>query len=116
MNAFQETYEIEKAQFKELIGNLNWRKFSERIQQSLKSNQNLTADQKKLMEINSLIALLRSHQFEQARKDWEKISATNDHHTLKGIGAYFYLKDKKYSEALNLIKNQNDIYSIFLRS
>lgn len=31
MNAFQETYEIDKQAFKELIGNLNWNKFSERI-------------------------------------------------------------------------------------
>ncbi len=33
MNAFQDTYEIDKNQFKELIGNLNWNKFGERIQQ-----------------------------------------------------------------------------------
>jgi hypothetical protein len=31
MNAFAETYEVNKAQVKELIGNLNWRKLSERI-------------------------------------------------------------------------------------
>jgi hypothetical protein len=31
INAFKETYEINKEQKKELIGNLNWRKFSERI-------------------------------------------------------------------------------------
>ena len=42
MNAFQETYEIDKTHFKELIGNLNWNKFSERIGQQLINNQNLT--------------------------------------------------------------------------
>ena len=31
INAFQETYEINKEQIKDLIGNLNWRKFGERI-------------------------------------------------------------------------------------
>jgi hypothetical protein len=31
MNAFAETYEINKEQVKDLIGNLNWRKLSERI-------------------------------------------------------------------------------------
>ena len=33
MNAFQENYEINKNYFKELIGNLNWNKFGERISQ-----------------------------------------------------------------------------------
>ena len=31
MNAFQETFELDKERFKELLGNLNWKKFSERI-------------------------------------------------------------------------------------
>lgn len=31
VNAFQETYEFSKQQVKELIGNLNWHKFSDRI-------------------------------------------------------------------------------------
>lgn len=35
INAFQETYEISKLHFKELIGNLNWNKFGERIDQQL---------------------------------------------------------------------------------
>jgi len=29
---------------------------------------------------------------------------------------FHFYRDKKYDEALGLIKNQNDIYSIFLRS
>lgn len=31
MNAFQETFELNKEQLKDLIGNLNWKKLSERI-------------------------------------------------------------------------------------
>lgn len=92
MNAFQETYELDKQYFKELIGNLNWHKFGDRIQSQLANNQNLTSEQKKLMQVNLIVAQIRSHQFEQARKDWEKISAANDHYALKGVGAYFYLK------------------------
>jgi hypothetical protein len=92
MNAFQETYEIDKQQFKELIGNLNWNKFGERIQQQLANNQNLTVEQKKIMQINLIVAFIRSHKFDEARKAWERISAVNDHYALKGIGAYFSLK------------------------
>jgi len=68
------------------------------------------------MQVNLIVALIRSHKFEQARKEWEKISSTNNHASLKGIGAYFFLKDKKYDEALALINKQTDVYSIFLRA
>lgn len=68
------------------------------------------------MQVNLIVALIRSHKFDQARKEWEKISSTNNHSSLKGIGAYFFLKDKKYDEALSLINKQTDIYSIFLRA
>ncbi len=44
------------------------------------------------MQVNLVVAQIRAHKFEEARKAWEKISATNDHYALKGIGAYFSLK------------------------
>jgi hypothetical protein len=31
IHALQDTYDLNKTQFKELVGNLNWRKFSQRI-------------------------------------------------------------------------------------
>jgi len=62
LNAFQETYEMKKEIFKEVLGNLNWSKFSERIRAQLKSNQNLTAEQKKILEVNSIVALIKAHQ------------------------------------------------------
>lgn len=61
VNAFQETYEIDKEYFKDLIGNLNWHKFGERILQQLNNNQNLTAEQKKLMQVNLIVAQIKSH-------------------------------------------------------
>lgn len=79
------------------------------------------------MHVNLIVALIRSNQFEQARKEWERIvsSGTSDHYTLKGIGAYFLLRytaslcnmfrDKKYEEALNQVKGK-DTYSVFLRA
>ena len=68
------------------------------------------------MQVNLIVALIRCNRFDDARKEWEKISAQNDHHALRGIGAYFFLKSKKYDEALNLIKNQKDTYSLFLKA
>ena len=65
------------------------------------------------MEVNAIVALLRSHQFELARQQWEKTDKRTP--ALKGIGAYFYLKDKKYEEALKLIE-VTDTFTCFLRS
>ena len=50
------------------------------------------------MQVNLIVAQIRAHKFEEARKEWERISSKkdgssgNDHYALKGIGAYFYLK------------------------
>lgn len=70
------------------------------------------------MEVNAIVALLRSHQFELAREQWDKTDKNTVMPALKGIGAYFYLKDKKYEEALQMITKaeQNDTFTIFLRS
>jgi len=64
INAMKETYELDMQLFKDQIGNLNWRKFSERIQDQLAKNVNLTVTQKTLMEVNGVVALLKSHQFD----------------------------------------------------
>lgn len=88
---------IDREHFKDLIGNLNWNKFAERIANQLSTNSNLTAEQKRLMQVNLVVALIRSNQFEQAKKEWSKII---DHQALKGIGAFFSLRDKKFDEAL----------------
>ena len=44
MNAMRGSYELDKSLYKELIGNLNWKKFSDRIQNQLTSNVNLTIE------------------------------------------------------------------------
>ena len=61
MNAMRGSYELDKNQYKEKIGNLNWKKFSDRIQNQLISNVQLTIEQQQLMEVNSIVALLISH-------------------------------------------------------
>ena len=61
MMAMKDRYQLNSAQFKELIGNLNWKRFSERIQAQLESNLLLTIEQKQLMEINAVVSLLLSH-------------------------------------------------------
>ena len=55
------------------------------------------------MEVNAIVSLLLSHQFDAARALWRKIRGENKHSALRGIGVYFNLKDKKYEEAMNLL-------------
>lgn len=109
---------IDRTYFKEIFGNLNWNKFAERISQQLTTNTNLTAEQRRLMQVNLIVALIRSNQFDQARKEWEKASSssTADKSLLSGISIYFALKDKKFDEALQSVKDAKDSYSIFLRA
>lgn len=61
-NALSQTYELDEDLFKDLIGHLNWKKFSERMQEQLKANTNLTFEQRQLIEVNQIVALLRSLQ------------------------------------------------------
>ena len=44
MTALRNRFELNADQFKELIGNLNWKRFSERIQAQLESNAQLTLE------------------------------------------------------------------------
>lgn len=60
INALSQTYELDQELFKDLIGHLNWKKFSERMQEQLKSNTNLTFEQRQLIEVNQIVALLLS--------------------------------------------------------
>lgn len=68
------------------------------------------------MEVNAIVALLRSHQFDSAKKMLAQVSKHNKHFALKGIGAFFLLKDKKFDEALKLVQNCEDSHSVFLKS
>jgi hypothetical protein len=67
------------------------------------------------MSVNLIVALIHSNQLEQAKKEWEKFRGSSSSTTFDGIGAFFALKDKKFDEALTLVKG-NDAYSIFLRA
>ena len=46
MTALKNRYALNEKQFKELIGSLNWKRFSERIQAQLDSNSLLTLEQR----------------------------------------------------------------------
>jgi hypothetical protein len=52
LNALSQTYDLDENLFKDLIGHLNWKKFSDRLQEQLKTNANLTFEQRQLMEVN----------------------------------------------------------------
>ena len=45
-----------------------------------------------------------------------KIKGENKHSAVKGISVYFHLKDEKFEDALALLKDEQDIFSVFLRS
>ena len=68
------------------------------------------------MEVNAIVSLVLSHQFDAARALWRKIQAENNHAALKGIGVYFHLKDKKFEDALSILQSEQDMFSVFLRS
>lgn len=102
MNALRGTFSVNELQFKELIGHMNWKKFSDRIQEQLATNQNLTKEQKQLMEVNAIIALMRSHQFDKAQNAIKK-AGLDCHPAITGLRVYFLMKDKKYEEALATI-------------
>ncbi len=116
MTAMKDRYDLNKGQFKELIGSLNWKRFSERIQAQLAQNSLLTLEQKQLMEVNAIVSLVLSHQFDQARQLWRSIRGENKHAALKGIGVYFHLKDKKFEDAIKLLDGEQDKFAVFLRS
>jgi hypothetical protein len=44
------------------------------------------------------------------------VQSSNSHPALNGIGIFFLLKDKKYEEALKLVEQPTDQFSIFLKS
>ena len=116
MNAMRISYDLDKELYKDLIGNLNWKRFSDRIQNQLTSNANLTIEQKQVMEINAIVAQLLSHQFAEAKEQLKKIEKTNKHPAIKGLGVYFLQKDKKYEQALKLIEKEIDPFSKFLKA
>lgn len=68
------------------------------------------------MEVNAVVSLLLSHQFDAAKDLWRKIRTDNKHAAIKGIGVYFLMKDKKFEEALSAVENEKDSLSVFLRS
>ena len=52
------------------------------------------------MQVNLIVALIRSNQFEQAQKELERAKKSIDQSLLRGIEAFFALKEKKFDEAL----------------
>lgn len=103
MSALSQTYDLDEDLFKDTIGNLNWKKFSERLSDQLNTNANLTFQQRQLLEVNQIVALILAEQFEQAREEWQKKTKSNNHPAMRVIDACFYLKDKEYEKALMMM-------------
>ena len=52
------------------------------------------------MQVNLIVSMLRSHQFDKARSVFNKIKSGNKHPALLGVSAYFSMQDKKFEETL----------------
>ena len=70
------------------------------------------------MEVNMVLALILSHQFDKARQTLSQIQGmkVNNHPALKTISVYFILKDKNYDKALEMLDGAKEVNLVFLRS
>ena len=59
-------FELNTQTFKDVIGSLNWKKFAERIKTQLKENEFLTQNQRKTMQFNTIISLIKSNSIKEA--------------------------------------------------
>jgi len=66
------------------------------------------------MEVNAVIALMRSHQFNKAEEVLAKCGK-KCHPAIVGLRIFFLLRQKKYTEALASLENRDDPFSVFLR-
>ena len=67
INALSEVYDLNVSTMKEIVGSLNWKKFSERIKTQLKENLNLTQNQRMSMQVNSIISLIKANSLDEAK-------------------------------------------------
>lgn len=56
------------------------------------------------MEVNAVVALMRSHQFDKAVQMLKKIGKKQCHPAVLGLQVFFLVRDKKYTEALALLE------------
>ena len=66
ISALDELYRLDKAQLKEAIGSLSTKKFADRIKQQIAESKSLTENQKRIMRVNAVIALLKANAVEEA--------------------------------------------------
>lgn len=68
------------------------------------------------MEVNALVSLMRSHQFDKAMQMLKKIvKGGTCHPAVLSMQVFFMLREKKYTEALDLLDKQSSPLSVFLR-
>ena len=123
ISALGEVYDLDSAIFKDVIGSLNWKKFSERIRTQLKENPTLTLAQRNSMTLNAIISLIKSNAFDEAKQMLDKakkqssFSSVADQSNLRTLEVYFFTKDKKYEEGLKILQNQEaTAETVFLRA
>lgn len=124
INALSEVYNLNTTIFKDVIGSLNWKKFAERIKAQLVENQLLTSNQRKSMQVNVVISMIKSNMFDEAkamlkniRKQPEYANSTEFQTVFDNLDVFFLVKDKKYQEALQLVPSSNSNgHTVLLRA
>ena len=123
INSLIDTFDLNNQTFKDDIGSLNWKKFAERIKTQLKENEFLTQNQRNSMQFNAIISLIKSNNFEEAKtmlkESLSKPQFQNATYEglLASVQAYFYVKEKKFQEALDCLEaDSEDVRTILLKS
>lgn len=122
INALNEIYPLNQTNFKDSIGSLNLKKFAERIKTQLKENETLTQGQRNSMNVNGIVSLVRANCFDEAKALLDKTQKqpqfqnSVDQAMFRSLQVHFFIKDKKYQEALGLLPAKaEDMQTLFLR-
>ena len=78
ISALDELYRLDKAQLKEAIGSLSTKKLADRIKQQIAESKSLTENQKRIMRVNAIIALLKANAIDEAKAVLEEARKLND--------------------------------------
>lgn len=124
INSLIDIFELNTQTFKDVIGSLNWKKFAERIKTQLKENEFLTQNQRKTMQFNTIISLIKSNSIKEAQTQLDEtikkaeFKSHKDQSLLGSVKAYLFIKDKKYQEALDCLKSDQmeDMRTVLLKS
>lgn len=121
ISALDELYRLNKAQLKEAIGSLSTKKFADRIKQQIAESKSLTENQKRIMRVNAVIALLKANAVEEANvmlKEARKKGNEQTKSLVEVLSVYGLIKERKFQEAITAIESgkSQDLRLVMLKS